>query len=340
MEDRHINAGVYLSPMKGEIIHTLILSTAKEIRKRTTDVVVKPSKSSPNYEEYFPTYKGLEKPLKKEVEGRSLLINLKMFNDNLIVEAKAEFDEKESAAILKLKNVLAEECERVAKQYQPSALSEEYTFFCIAEYEDYDKYISANKVKITSLLKDEAEELTGREVEDTISASIRYGKEDTVIIDWDGAFILDKGKEFDEIISLLELANIQLLNLRLLDFKLQEDIGRIRKLIDFGRLKIFQLSYYSKEIVKLRSEALLEFDSIENMIKLYGDWYSARLYGIASRKLSIDKWRSAVEAKLGLLRDIYTIITERVAESYNIILEASIVVLIIVEILLAVMKVY
>ena len=76
------------------------------------------------------------------------------------------------------------------------------------------------------------------------------------------------------------------------------------------------------------------------MIKLYGDWYSARLYGIASRKLSIDKWRSAVEAKLGLLRDIYTIITERVAESYNIILEASIVVLIIVEILLAVMKVY
>lgn len=340
MEDRHIKAHCSPESMKGEIIHTMTLSTAKEITKRTTDVVVKPSKSSPNYEEYFPTYKSLEKPLKKEIEGKSVLINLKSYNDNLIVEAKAEFDEKESAAILKLKDMLAAECEKVAKAYEPSALSEEYTFFCIAEYEDYDKYIAANKVKIASLLKDESEELVSREVEDTISASIKYGKEDTVIMDWDGAFILDKDKEFDEVISLLELANIQLLNLRLLDFKLQEDIGRIRKLIDFGRLKIFQLSYYSKEIVKLRSEALLEFDSIENMIKLYGDWYSARLYSIASRKLSIEKWRTAVEAKLDLLRDIYTIITERVAESYNIILEASIVVLIIVEIMLAVMKVY
>ena len=136
------------------------------------------------------------------------------------------------------------------------------------------------------------------------------------------------------------MANIQLLNLRILDNKLQEEIARIKKLIDFGKLKIFKLNYYIKDIVKLRSKSLLELDSIENIIKLYGDWYSARLYNIASRKMYIEKWRSNVEAKLNLLKEMYDMVSQRMSESYNIILEATIVLLIIMEIFLALFKIY
>src|SRR3989344_8479210 len=317
--------------MKGKLVHTLILSTAKEIKKKTTDVTIKPYKSSPNYEEYFPKYKELEKPIEKDVNGKKVIINLKSFNDNLIIEAETEFDEKDIDKILDIKEILYDECQKNAKKYEPSLFFEEYTFYCISDYESYDKYISANRIKIASLLKDETIDLTNKEINETMSSNLKYGKEDTVIIDWDGTFILDKKKEFDDIISLIELANIQLLNLRILDNKLQDEIARIRKLIDFGKLKIFKLSSYIKDIIKLRSEALLELDSIENIIKLYGDWYSARLYNIAAKKMYIEKWRSNVEAKLNLLKEMYDMVSSRMSESYNIILEFTIVFLIILE---------
>ena len=158
--------------MKGKIVHTLVLSTAKEIKKKTTDVVIRPYKSSPDYEEYFPKYKTLEKPIEKEIEGRKVIINLKSFNDNLIVESETEFDEKEINKILDIKVMLYDECQKNAKKYEPSLFFEDYNFYCISDYESYDKYIAANRIKIASLLKDETIDLINKEINETMSSNL------------------------------------------------------------------------------------------------------------------------------------------------------------------------
>ena len=92
-------------------------------------------------------------------------------------------------------------------------------------------------------------------------------------------------------------------------------------------------------IIRFRTKSLLEFDAIENSIKLYGDWYSAKVYNMAGKKLYIEKWKTIVENKLNTIRELYTMIAQQTTEYYNVLLEFTIVLLIIFEIALAFFKI-
>ena len=325
--------------MNGKIIYSLIY----EIRKGVDagkDEIIKPLRSSPNYEEYFPKFKVLENAFIQEVKGKRITFDLKIFNEtNLIVEAETEFDAKNPQAILLLKNTLHEECKKIAQKYEPSTFFEEYMFFVVKDYRNVEQYIKGNKQWIAGLLKDESIELVKKEIEDTMSYSIKYGKEDITIIDWDGAFILEKHDDVKEIISILELANIQLLNLRILDNKLQEEIASLKAQVGSGTvLSLFKLSHYMKDIIKTRAQNTIEFGNIDNAIKLYGDWYSAKLYDQASKKLYLEKWKNDVEKKLSILKDLYEMVSTSLTEKYNLYLEFTITILIIFELAMAFIK--
>lgn len=320
--------------MRATIVHTLIYSIPKEIGRAKPEIV-KPARSSPNYEEYFPVFRILEQAVTKEIAGKKVSFTLKVFEDNLIVEAETEFDFKTAQAILDFKEPLSEYSKKLAKRYKPSSFFEEYTFYLKKDYDNAQGYINANKHIIAALLKDEKSGLTQKEIESTLLNRITYGKEDLTIIEWDGALLFDKEGEFKDTISIIELANVQLLNLRLLDNSLQDDIGKLKDQLEPGGLLSFlRLSKFMKDIVKVRIQSVIELDSIDNSLKLYGDWYSARIYDMAAKKLYLQRWRTNVENKLNVLKDIYEMIAHRMAENYNLLLELTIVILIVLEILL------
>lgn len=330
---RYINQAAIQIIMKGKIVYCLIYAVSKEVKK-AKDEIVKPVKSSPNYEEYFPRFKVLENAVVQEVKGRKITFDLKTFSDtNLIVEAETEFDLKTTQGILDIKNLMYQESKKIASKYGPSPFFEEYMFFVVNDFNNVDSYVDENKDKIASLLKDEPIELVRKEIEDTISNNIKYGKEDIAIIEWDGAFLLDKKGDFKDIISIIELANIQLLNLRILDNKLQDEITRLKDNVGAGGiLSLFRLSNFMKDIIKRRTQSTIEFGNIDNSIKLYGDWYSAKLYDLASRKFYLEKWKTDVEKKLSVLKDLYEMVAHSLTEKYNLFLEFTITVLILFEI--------
>ena len=64
------------------------------------------------------------------------------------------------------------------------------------------------------------------EVQATLSSYLKYGKNDITIVDWDGAFIFDSAGDFESNIELFEIANLQLLKLRILDNDLDERLEK------------------------------------------------------------------------------------------------------------------
>ena len=323
--------------MDGTIIYTLIYSISKEV-KEAKDEVVKPVRSAPLYEENFLRFKVVRDTIIREVSGRRITFDLKIFEDsNLIIEAQTPFDLKNTGNISRLKKTLFEECRNLANEFNPSVFFEEYIFFCVKDYDGtIDSYLSEHGETIAAMLKDESIKLAQKEIDDTLATNIRYGRQDITVVDWDGAFLIDASGEFKETIAVLELANIQLLNFRILDKKLAEKIDMLKQYgepLDLG--SFFRISPFMKNVIKIRSQSVLELETIKSALKLYGDWYSGKLYDLASKKFHLNTWRVQVDAKLQVLGDLYEMVEHVMTERFNLILEFLIVVLIVLEIVLA-----
>lgn len=319
------------------LIYTLIYSISKEV-KEAKDEVVRPVRSAPLYEENFLRFKVVRDTIIREVAGRRIIFDLKIFEDsNLIIEAQTPLNLNNTGSISSLKNTLFEECRRLAEEFNPSAFFEEYNFFCVKDYKGtIDSYLSEHGETIAAMLKDEPIKLAQKEIDDTLATNIRYGREDITIVDWDGAFLIDASGEFKETIAVLELANIQLLNFRILDKKLAEKIDLLKQHgepVDLG--SFFRISPFMKNVIKIRSQSVLELENIESALTLYGDWYSGKLYNLASKKFHLNTWRMQVDAKLQVLGDLYEMVEHVMTERFNLVLEFLIVVLIVLEIVLA-----
>ena len=72
-------------------------------------------------------------------------------------------------------------------------------------------------------------------------------------------------------------------------------------------------------------------DQMENAVKLVGDVYSARLFGIVSARLGLERWKKNVEEKLKTLDDIYRFAVEQTGMSQGNILELVIVLILLIE---------
>lgn len=333
------NSEVPLAPpsINGTIIYTLIYAISKGV-KEAKDEVVKPVRSAPPYEETYLRFKVVREGIIREVDGRKIAFDFKIFDDaNLIIEARTSLSLRDISSLSYLKKILFEECESMAKEFNPSQVFEEYLFFCIKDYDGtIDSYINGCREHIAAMLKDEPIKLASQEIDDTLETNIRYGLQDIAIVDWDGAFLVDATGEFKESIAVLELANIQLLNFRILDRRLTEKIGMLKRHIEPLNIgSFFRLSPFMKDVIKIRSQSVIELEDIESALRLYGDWYSGKLYDLASKKFHLSTWRSQVKAKLEALEDLYEMIVNITTERYNLVLEFLIFVLIVLEIVLA-----
>ena len=203
--------------------------------------------------------------------------------------------------------------------------SEEYTLYQVSEYNgDPELFLRGNMQKIAGLLKSEKLELGDKEVEHTLSYQFKYAKDDLIILDWDGAFVFDPKGDFNEIIELCEIANYQLLRYRIIDEDLDSRLKKASKLSQAETGKWFRskkLAESFRELIKIRSQSISQFESMERDIKLIGDWYSARLFDLFSKKFRLEDWRQQIRSKMEALENIYSIVSENLGMSRMQVLE-------------------
>ncbi len=260
---------------------------------------------------------------KVNLGGKEVEFILKKYNpDTILVEATIEVPDVFADKILDLKEELRQACYQLAKKNgAKDGPSEEYTVYQISGYKnDPENFLETHGDKIAGLLKSEKLQLDEKEVGYTLSFNFKYAKDDLIIVDWDGAFIFDPEGEVGENIELLELANYQLLRYRVLDEDLDGRMSIVAKLTNIyeKKIRIFpdkEITKGFKEMIKIRSQSIVQFEALEKSIKLIGDWYSARLFELVSKKFRLDIWKLTIKDKLESLEDSYTMVSENLGIS-------------------------
>jgi hypothetical protein len=177
--------------------------------------------------------------------------------------------------------------------------------------------------RLAALLKAARLPLDPTEVDYTLSGRFKYARHDLVIVDWDGAVVCDPEGDVEWAIELLELGNLQLLRYRLLDRELDERLHRVARLVEDtredrqGLFKPSEIRQALRELMRVRSTSIVEFQDVEREIKLIGDWYSARLYELVTRRFRVEDWRHTVKEKLDGLEGIYAIASDRFTVSWE-----------------------
>ena len=290
----------------------------------------------------------------REIDGHEVEIEGRIFPIGLIgIHVSVEFKDADLGSVIKLvglderhlevdgKEIEFEEFTheyfdglmRVVKPaivypYEAFERPEVYTLIIITGSEpklDANDFLTKIRKQTAGLLRGERdwEALSEKEAEDSLKAYLSYSEEDIVFIDWYSALISGAVEYADEIVRMIELARIQLLELKtydkLLDRRVERAYGSLRTAFTRPRMGITwrsrhygELARTASELAELRVEVMGYVGDLRNILKYTGEWYLGKLYRIASERFRISDWLGLVDKKLDQLQELYSMAMERV----------------------------
>lgn len=218
-------------------------------------------------------------------------------------------------------------------------LNEEYFVFQInpGALPAPQKLLIEQRRWLTALVRLECEELSDAEVAEALRMHLSYGPDDLLVVDWAAALVVDD--DCDEVLDVISFANLQLLELRHIDGRVDANLGQaydlIRELarstLPFWRFNTRPL----RALGELKLEATVMLERSTSALKLVGDPYLARAYQLLGARFHLDEWGQSIRRAIGVLESIHETVFNQ-ASSYRMeILEAIIVFLILFEIVMA-----
>jgi len=246
---------------------------------------------------------------------------------------------------------LADEVRRELSQYYIRPLGqlsdeEAYTVFCIESplvSEDgsalnAQQWWRANRRSVASLLTQEPDidHLSKQEADESTGRYLTYYEHDLVVVDWDAGLIIDERQNFDETLYVMELANLQLAELeaydRILDNALERSYRDLTARGGKGRVNIL------RELRELRIDLARFNDELSNISKFFGDWHLARIYENISARFHLTDWHKTLDGKLKTLDDLYELLNHDRMNRYMLILEVTIVLLFVIDLIILFVK--
>ncbi len=211
-----------------------------------------------------------------------------------------------------------------------------YEIGSFAEAVDVRAFFSSRAHGLAQVLRAERDELSDDEVQDAISHRISFGPGDLAIIDWNAAILFDA--EGDDVRAVLEFANVELLEMRYLDARLDDSLTRAYESLtrSYKRFtKVLRPSAELELIGRLQVDSAILFEGVNNALKLLGDQYLARVYRLVSQRFHLAEWDASILRKIETLESIYEKMSDRLATLRMEVLEWIIIILIFIEIVLA-----
>ena len=195
--------------------------------------------------------------------------------------------------------------------------------------------VRAHRDTLASALRCEPTPLSEAEVDEVFRTQLSYYPNDLVVTEWNVALVVDE--ECAETVSILEFLNVQLVELRTYDELLDRRLAHMYELTA-QRARSWPLVYrpYRRavdELATIRLDVAIIIERVHHALKLSGDLYLAKLYTRTAERLSLRAWEESVEGKLRVLEKMYEVFVQRVATARAEALEASIVALVLIELL-------
>ncbi|NBO92837.1 MAG: hypothetical protein EBV06_11095 [Planctomycetia bacterium] len=194
---------------------------------------------------------------------------------------------------------------------------------------------------MAGLIRLEDEELSDQEVAEALRLRMRYTTYDLFVPDWAAAVLVDREEESAETLQAVEFANLQLLEYRHIDARLDGILNRAEQLL--GRsggqwLPFFGTDRSVRLMGELKVEANRLFERTGNVLKLVGDQYISRVYRMLSTRFHLPEWERSISHKLEVLEGVYTVLADQSQHFRSEILEVLVVILILTEIAISIFK--
>jgi hypothetical protein len=193
---------------------------------------------------------------------------------------------------------------------------------------------------LAGLVRLETGPLSHEEIGEALRQRLSYTPEDLFVAEWSAAVLIDR--DCEETLETIEFANLQLLEFRYTDHRLDQRLADAYRLIHpLSRSWLPFWQTYARplrELGDLRIEANSVFERAGNVLKLIGDQYLARVYRILGARFHLDAWQNSIERSLSTVQQVYQVVSDQAATYRTEFLELTIVVLIAVEIVLSFLR--
>lgn len=224
-----------------------------------------------------------------------------------------------------------------------SKMSEMYSFYFINSTKD--KIMKNDRNLIAGLLVDEpdANELDSAYIDYVLSKNLSYNSDDAFFVGWEGAVLIDKLKSFDYELLVAEIANVQLLKLRIYKQKASallkstsEAVVRLDSMGFFERLTSNKAEILNHMLVEFSDELMETMNRIENTVFSMGEWYLSRIYSLFASAFRLYELRDALISDAGTIASRSMSVHEVIEAKRNDVLEFIVIVLIVLEIIIEV----
>jgi hypothetical protein len=220
---------------------------------------------------------------------------------------------------------------------------EDYVIFQVERFEPpvaVQTLLAEHGPTLARILRAEPGTLGTPEVEEALRNQLSYGLTDLVLIDWNSALVFDQ--DCEDTLSVLQFANVELLEMRWLDGQLNRSLDEAYQLLNEPRGRLSQLvqpyAESSHRVAMLQVDAAVLFENVNNAIKLVGDQYLARVYRRALERFHLAEWDADILRKLDVLGEIQQTLTNRASATRMEALEWIIILLIAAEILISFLR--
>lgn len=216
---------------------------------------------------------------------------------------------------------------------------EDYTAFVITSWEGDrrpSEVLVGCRGTIARAIEAERVPLAAEQNERSTAGAMSYTDGDLAVIDWNAAVLFDP--EPDDVLSVLQHANIELLELRVLDAELDSILDHadetLAALTKARLWPTFASSGMLRRFASVQTDAAVSFEGVNNAIKLLGNQYLARLYRLTAERLDLPAWQASVQRKLEATESLYQKMSDSTATKRLEVLEWVIIVLIAVSMIL------
>jgi len=223
--------------------------------------------------------------------------------------------------------------------FSMSSMSEEYIVFQLGE--PRSRWLENHADWIAGLIRLESEPLSQDEVSEATRLALSYTPTDLVVLDWAAGFVVDANCA--DTLQVIEFANVQLLEFRHIDDRLDDRLEAAYRLIrpDRHRHRRWGSGIWKthgdavRQVRELEIEAASLFERVDNALKLIGDQYLSRVFDLTSTRFHLRGWQQSIRRKLETVGNVYDLLIQQAGGHRMEALEITVVILIALEIALA-----
>jgi hypothetical protein len=350
--------------MKGEVVYLYAFDVANEIVTAKVQEILseKPFPFGIQVDRTFPKDIPLYRPLAIEpsprgacLAGQRIGLLVRVYDVGVVtVTVRRPFEVEQLTDLVRFHNPTLDDgqlldkiawdlCMEVFKGLRallvrsaPPAQSEPYTVFCITELGrpgDVPAWLARERRNVAGLLTEsEPARLSEPQVTEILRLQRSYENTDLVVIDWDAALVVDLTGYVEDVLYVLELANLQLEEFRVMDQALDGYLDRAYEDLDRRRIALFGVtSPILRKLRRFRVDLTKLADEVTHITKFLGDWYLALVYMSARERFHLDQWKTSVEGRLAQLDQLYSVVQAEINEKRMLWLEVLIVVLFVLD---------